>query len=86
MNNSEIARMMKITRVTVINTLRKHAEMKSVRNLKRQGVKILSNERVDRNLLRLSRNDRRRSSQELVMLWKDSSNINTTPVQSEDAC
>ena len=54
---------MKITRV--INTLRKHAETKSVRNRKGQERKILSNERDDITLLRLSRNDRRRSSQEL---------------------
>ena len=71
--------MMKITRVTDINTLRKHAETNGIRNRKGQGLKILSNERDDRALLRLLRNDRRRSSQELVKLWKDSSNVNTTP-------
>ena len=67
-NISEIARVMKITRVTDINTLKKHAETKSVRNHKGQGRKILSNERDDRTFLRLSRNNRRRSSQELVKL------------------
>ena len=71
---------MKITRVRVINTLRKHAETKSVKNCKGQGRKILSNERDDRTLLRLSRNDRRRSSQELAKLWKDSSNVNVTHI------
>ena len=86
MNKSEIARMMKITRVTVINTLRKHAETKSVKNRKGQGRKILSNERDNITLLRQSRNVRRRSSQELAKLWKDSSNVNATPVQSDDAC
>ena len=59
--------------------MRKHAETKSVGNRKGQGCKILSNERDDRTLLRLSRNDRHRSSQELVKLWKDSWNVNATP-------
>jgi len=68
LNNSKNAQLKKITRVTVINTLSKHAETKSVRNRKEQGCKILSNERDDRTLLRLSRNDRRRSFQEHAKL------------------
>jgi len=50
-----------------------------LRNRKGQRRKILSNERDDRTFLRLSRNDRRRSSQELAKLWKESSNVNATP-------
>ena len=65
MNNSEIARMMKITRVTVIN------ETKSVRNRKGQGCKILSNERDDRTLLRLikCKCNSQYSQMTLVKLW-----------------
>lgn len=65
-SNAEISRRLKISRGSVVYNLKKFKDTQSVKNRPRTGRNRITSEREDRELVRSSLRDRRRTSSELA--------------------
>ena len=75
----EVAAMIKCSQSTVKTTLRRYKEHKTVKNLHRTGRNPISNERDQRNLINLTKKNRRLSTIDLALEWKLSNGKQASP-------
>ncbi len=75
----EVAAMIKCSQSTVKTTLLRYKEHKTVKNLHRTGRNPISNERDQRNLINLTKKNRRLSTIDLALEWKLSNGKQASP-------